>query len=198
MGFVRAVWPTDICRLCRSFRNFASVRALDIFTLPNVITLARLPLAVLFLFAATTPQRLAILGMASASDFVDGWLARRSRRTTRSGALLDPIADKTFVLAALTAFVRTEALSTGAYFVILSRDFATAIGFLVASRLSGLDPRNFKPRMPGKIVTVLQLGAILALTVSPPMMRWLVPVIGITSAISIIDYTLVLHRTRQR
>ena len=174
------------------------MRPLDIFTLPNVITLARLPLAVLFLVADTTPQRLAILGMASASDFVDGWLARRSRRTTRSGALLDPIADKTFVLAALTAFVRTEALSTGAYFVILSRDFATAIGFLVASRLSGLDPRNFKARMPGKIVTVLQLAAILALTVSPPMMRWLVPVIGVASAVSIIDYTLVLHRTRQR
>jgi CDP-diacylglycerol---glycerol-3-phosphate 3-phosphatidyltransferase len=174
------------------------VRPSAILTLPNVITLARLPLAVLFLFADTTPQRLAILGMASASDFVDGWLARRSRRTTRSGALLDPIADKTFVLTALTAFVRTEALSTGAYFLILSRDFATAIGFLVAWRLPGLDPQNFKARMPGKIVTVLQLAAILALTVSPPTMRWLVPVIGVASAVSIIDYTLVLHRTRQR
>ena len=56
------------------------MRPLDIFTLPNIITLVRLPLAVLFLVADTTPQRLAILGMASASDFVDGWLARRSRR----------------------------------------------------------------------------------------------------------------------
>lgn len=194
MGFVRVAYLTS----SPSAPYFRPVRASAILTLPTVITLARLPLAVLFLLAETTPQRLAILGMASASDFADGWLARRSRRTTRSGALLDPIADKTFVLAALTAFVRTEALSTGAYFVILSRDFATAIGFLVASRLSGLDPRNFKARMPGKIVTVLQLGAILALTVSPPMMRWLVPVIGVASAISIIDYTLVLHRTRQR
>ena len=167
-------------------------------TLPNIITLARLPLAVLFLFADTPPERLAILGMASASDFIDGWLARRFGRITRSGALLDPIADKTFVLAALTAFVRTDALSTGEYFVILSRDFATAIGFLVAWRLPGLDPQNFKARMPGKIVTVLQLAAILALTVSPRMMRWLVPVIGIASAVSIIDYTLVLHRTRRR
>jgi cardiolipin synthase (CMP-forming) len=173
------------------------VRPAALLTLPNVITLARLPLAVLFLFASTTAERLTILGMASASDFIDGWLARRSRRTTRSGALLDPIADKTFVLAALTAFVRTEALSTGAYFLILARDFATAIGFLVAWRLPGLDPRNFKARMSGKIVTVLQLTAILALTVSPQSMRWLVPVIGVASAISIIDYTLVLHRTRQ-
>ena len=135
---------------------------------------------------------------ASASDFIDGWLARRFRRMTRSGALLDPIADKTFVLAALTAFVRTEALSTGAYFIILARDFATAIGFLVAWRLPGLDPRDFKARMPGKIVTVLQLAAILALTVSPQAMRWMVPAIGAASVASIIDYTLVLHRTRQR
>jgi cardiolipin synthase len=178
--------------------SFDPVRAAALLSLPNVITLARLPLAVLFLFANTTAERLTLLGMASASDFIDGWLARRSRRTTRSGALLDPIADKTFMLAALTAFLPTEDLSTGAYFVILSRDFATAIGFLVAWRLPGLDPANFKARMPGKIVTVLQLGAILALTVSPQAMRWLVPVIGVASAVAIIDYTLVLHRTRQR
>jgi CDP-diacylglycerol--glycerol-3-phosphate 3-phosphatidyltransferase len=187
-----------ICRPSRHRVSFAPVRLRALLTLPNVITLARLPLAVLFLFADTTAERLVILGMASASDFIDGWLARRFRRTTRSGALLDPIADKTFVLAALTAFVRTEALSTGAYFIILARDFATAIGFLVAWRLPGLDPRDFKARMPGKIVTVLQLVAILALTVSPQAMRWLVPVIGVVSVASIIDYTLVLHRTRQR
>lgn len=169
-----------------------------LLTLPNVISLARLPLAVLFLFADTTTERLTILSIASASDFIDGWLARHFGRTTRSGALLDPIADKTFVLAALTAFVATGTLSTGEYFVILARDFATAIGFLVAWRLPGLDPHDFKARMPGKIVTVLQLAAILALSVAPQAMRWLVPVIGVASAISIIDYTLVLHRTRQR
>jgi CDP-diacylglycerol--glycerol-3-phosphate 3-phosphatidyltransferase len=174
------------------------VRLPALLTLPNVITLARLPLAVLFLVADTTAERLVILGMASASDFIDGWLARRFRRTTRSGALLDPIADKTFVLAALTSFVPSGTLSTSAYFVILSRDFATAIGFLVAWRLPGLDPGDFKARMPGKMVTVLQLAAILALTVEPRAMRWLVPVIGVASAISIIDYTLVLHRTRRR
>lgn len=174
------------------------MRLAPLLTVPNVITLARLPLAALFLVADTTAERLVILGMASASDFIDGWLARRFRRTTRSGALLDPIADKTFVLAALTAFVATGTLSASAFFVILARDFATAIGFLVAWRLPGLDPHDFQARMPGKIVTVLQLSAILALTVAPQAMRWLVPVIGVASAVSIIDYTLVLHRTRQR
>jgi CDP-diacylglycerol--glycerol-3-phosphate 3-phosphatidyltransferase len=174
------------------------VRLAALLNIPNVITLARLPLAVLFLLADTTAERVIILGMASASDFIDGWLARRFRRTTRSGALLDPIADKTFVLAALTAFLRTDDLSAGEYFVILSRDFATAVGFLVAWMLPGLDPADFKSRMPGKIVTVLQLGAILALTISPQAMRWLVPIIGVASAVSIIDYTLVLHRTRRR
>jgi cardiolipin synthase (CMP-forming) len=174
------------------------VRLPPLFSVPNLITLARLPLAVLFVVADTTAERLVILGMASASDFIDGWLARRFRRTTKSGALLDPIADKTFVLAALTAFVPMGVISTGAYFVILSRDFATAIGFLVAWRLPGLDPHDFKARMPGKIVTVLQLAAILALTIEPRAMRWLVPIIGGASAISIIDYTLVLHRTRRR
>lgn len=174
------------------------MRAPPLLTLPNAITLARLPLAVLFLFADSTAERLVILGVAAASDFIDGWVARRSGRTTRSGALLDPIADKTFVLAALTAFVQTGELSTGSYFLILSRDFATAIGFIVAWRLPGLDPGDFKARMPGKIVTVLQLAAILALSAAPAAMRWLIPLIGAASVVSIVDYTLVLHRTRKR
>jgi CDP-diacylglycerol--glycerol-3-phosphate 3-phosphatidyltransferase len=174
------------------------VRAPPLLTLPNAITLARLPLAVLFLFADSTAERLVILGVAAASDFIDGWVARHSGRTTRAGALLDPIADKTFVLAALTAFVQTGELSTGSYFIILSRDFATAIGFVVAWRLPGLDPGDFKARMPGKIVTVLQLAAILALSAAPAAMRWLVPLIAVASVVSIVDYTLVLHRTRKR
>ena len=174
------------------------MRAPPLLTLPNAITLARLPLAVLFLFADSTAERLVILGVAAASDFIDGWVARHSGRTTRSGALLDPIADKTFVLAALTAFVQTGELSTGSYFIILSRDFATAIGFVVAWRLPGLDPGDFKARMPGKIVTVLQLAAILALSAAPAVMRWLVPLIAVASVVSIVDYTLVLHRTRKR
>jgi CDP-diacylglycerol--glycerol-3-phosphate 3-phosphatidyltransferase len=157
-----------------------------------------LPLAVLFLFADSTAERLVILGVAAASDFIDGWVARRSGHTTRSGALLDPIADKTFVLAALTAFVRTGELSAASYFIILLRDFATAIGFVVAWRLPGLDPGDFKARMPGKVVTVLQLTAILALSAAPAAMRWLVPLIAVASVVSIADYTLVLHRTRRR
>lgn len=174
------------------------MRAPPLLTLPNAITLARLPLAVLFLFADSTAERLVILGVAAASDFIDGWVARRSGRTTRSGALLDPIADKTFVLAALTAFVQTGELSTASYFIILLRDFATAIGFVVAWRLPGLDPGDFKARMPGKVVTVLQLAAILALSAVPAAMRWLVPLIAVASVVSIVDYTLVLHRTRKR
>jgi phosphatidylglycerophosphate synthase len=170
------------------------VRAPPLLTLPNAITLARLPLAVLFLFADSTAERLVILGVAAA----DGWVARRSGHTTRSGALLDPIADKTFVLAALTAFVRTGELSAASYFIILLRDFATAIGFVVAWRLPGLDPGDFKARMPGKVVTVLQLTAILALSAAPAAMRWLVPLIAVASVVSIADYTLVLHRTRRR
>jgi CDP-diacylglycerol--glycerol-3-phosphate 3-phosphatidyltransferase len=174
------------------------VRAPPLLTLPNAITLARLPLAILFLFADSTVERLVILGVAAASDFIDGWVARRSGHTTRSGALLDPIADKTFVLAALTAFVQTGELSVPSYFIILLRDFATAIGFVVAWRLPGLDPGDFKARMPGKVVTVLQLSAILALSAAPAAMRWLVPLIAVASVVSIVDYTLVLHRTRQR
>jgi phosphatidylglycerophosphate synthase len=168
-----------------------------LFTLPNLLSLARFPLAAAFVAASTTSARVALLGAASLTDLLDGWLARRGQ-TTRLGALLDPIADKTFVLVAISAFLFDGTLSLRDYFIVLSRDFATAVGFLVAYLLPGLDPKNFKARWPGKVVTVLQLLALLTLLLRPALFPYLVPVIAAVSVWAIADYTLMLHRTRVR
>ncbi|MGI9078382.1 MAG: CDP-alcohol phosphatidyltransferase family protein [Gemmatimonadaceae bacterium] len=170
----------------------------ELLSLPNVISASRVPLAAGFLLAETTPLRLALLGMASATDLLDGWIARRTGRTTRWGALIDPIADKLFVLAALTAFLVRSDLSAGDYAVLLARDIATSIGVGVALAIPGLDPRDFKARLSGKVVTVLQLLALLALCVAPQWMGWLVVAVGVASIVSIADYTLALAVTLER
>jgi CDP-diacylglycerol--glycerol-3-phosphate 3-phosphatidyltransferase len=159
---------------------------------PNLLTLMRFPLAVGFMAAETTGVRLALLGMASASDLLDGWLARRFGRTTQSGALLDPIADKVFMLAAFTAFLVHGEITAAQWAVLLARDFAIALGAAVAWLIPGLTPRAFHARMSGKIVTVLQLAAILALTVNTGWTGWVVLVIGWASIVAIADYTLAL------
>lgn len=168
-----------------------------IITLPNLLSLSRFPLAAAFVVVESTMARAVLLGAASLTDLLDGWLARRGQ-SSRVGALLDPIADKTFVLAAISAFLVDGGLSTRDYFIVISRDLAIGLGFIVAYFTPGLEPRDFKARLPGKLVTVLQLLALLALVLRPALFPPLVPLIAAASAWAIADYTLVLHRTRVR
>jgi phosphatidylglycerophosphate synthase len=169
-----------------------------ILTLPNLLSIARIPLAAGFLAAQTTGVRLTLLGMASASDLLDGWLARRMGRTSPYGALIDPIADKTFMLAAFTAFLLYDEVSAVQWGILLSRDFAVALGAFVAALMPGLTPASFMVRMSGKVVTVLQLAAILVLTVSPHRAGLVVMIVGAASCLAIADYTLVLARQRKQ
>jgi cardiolipin synthase (CMP-forming) len=166
-----------------------------LFTIPNLLSFSRFPLAAAFLATEATPVRVALIGAASLTDVLDGWLARRNQ-PTRLGALLDPIADKTFVLVAISAFLIAGELSTRNYFIILLRDFATAIGFLVAFLLKGLDPKDFKARMSGKVVTVLQLATVLALVLHWSLLQPLIWLVGAASVWAIVDYTLMLKRQR--
>lgn len=166
-------------------------------TLPNLLSLARFPLAVAFVAVESAGVRVALLVAAALSDLLDGWLARR-HGTTKMGALLDPIADKTFVLLAISTFLWSGELVVRDYFILLSRDFATAIGFIVAYYTPGLDPADFRSRWPGKLVTVLQLLSLLALLVRPAFFPILLPLVAVTSVWTIADYTLALHRSRVR
>lgn len=167
-----------------------------LLTLPNVVSMSRLVLAAGFVAVREPAGRVALLLIASGTDFLDGWLARRRRATTRWGALIDPIADRFFVFAAVCTYLFEGALSTAAYFTLLSRDLATAIGFLVARSVPWLRAVAFRARLLGKVVTVLQLLTLLAVIVAPATVPYLVLVVGAASVASIADYTLTLWRER--
>lgn len=164
--------------------------------LPNWLSSSRFLLAVAFVLVDRTEVRMGLIAVAALTDFLDGWLARRVDATSRWGALLDPIADRVFVLAAVGTFLFTGSLGTGAYFVLIMRDLATAVGFLVARVIPWLRPVVFKARLTGKLVTVLQLVTLAAVLVAPAALHSLLLAVALVSVVSIVDYTLALWRAR--
>ena len=73
--------------------------------LPNLISLFRIPLALLF-FIPSSALRLTLLAIAMLTDGLDGYIARRYGLQTRLGAILDPLTDKFFVLVALFVYYK--------------------------------------------------------------------------------------------
>lgn len=167
-------------------------------SLPNVISFSRFALAAAFVAWDDATLRAALACAAAASDFLDGWIARRVNAASRWGALVDPIADRVFVLVAVATMLFSGILSTTAYFVLISRDLATAIGFLVARAVPWLRPVEFRARWVGKVATGLQFLVILAALLMPAAVPALVVAVGVASAAAIVDYTLALWRGRAR
>lgn len=165
-------------------------------TPPTVLTLLRLALAPAFLLAPNDVWRGAVLIAASLTEFLDGWLARRTGQTSRIGELLDPVADRVFVLAALLTFIRLGRLDLGGLLLLLIRDLFTAVAAGVA-RLLRL-PLRFRARLAGKIVTALQLLALVVLLVWPALIKPLLIVVALAGVVAIVDYTLAARRQLRR
>jgi phosphatidylglycerophosphate synthase len=169
-----------------------------LFTVPNTISLSRVVLALAFVLVSEPWDRIALIAVAGVTDFMDGWLARHAKTESTAGALLDPIADRVFVFVAISTYLIEGQLSTGQYFIFLTRDVATAVGFVVAKIIPTLRPAVFRARMLGKIVTVLQLVTLVGILIMPELTSVLILTIGVISAASIVDYTFALWRGRAR
>jgi len=165
-------------------------------TVPNMLSLSRVVLAAAFPFVRTSAWQATLVVLAGATDFLDGFIARARHADNKWGALLDPITDRVFVFTALATYLLVGQLTTGQYFILLARDLATAIGFLVARAVPWLRGVTFKARLTGKLVTTFQLIVLLAVPLVPSAVRPLVIVVGVLSVWSIIDYTLALWRAR--
>ncbi len=98
--------------------------------LPNALTLLRIflvPFLVVVLltkFEGREIVALAIFLLATATDFFDGWLARRRGEITTLGALLDPIADKLLISAAFISLVEVGLAPAWMVVVVVGREFA--------------------------------------------------------------------------
>jgi CDP-diacylglycerol--glycerol-3-phosphate 3-phosphatidyltransferase len=103
-----------------------------IMNLPNKITLIRVSMIPFFVYFYLSPSwdgwlgqfiAAAIFSAASATDALDGYIARRRKLITNFGKLMDPLADKLLVSAALIAMVAAGDLSAWVTVVLISREF---------------------------------------------------------------------------
>ena len=102
-----------------------------------------------------------IFGVASITDFLDGYLARKTGQITKFGIILDPIADKFLVISALVLLVDMARLSAWIAIVIIVREFLVTGLRAVALSKNILIPAE----LGGKLKTFSQITAILCLII---------------------------------
>jgi CDP-diacylglycerol--glycerol-3-phosphate 3-phosphatidyltransferase len=138
--------------------------------LPNALTLLRILLVPVVVVALLdeTPNGDAIaagvFALAALTDGLDGYIARSRGAITTFGKLMDPIADKLLVAAALIALVSLERLEAWIAMVIIAREFAVTGLRLVAAEQGVVIQASWL----GKAKTILQVAAIIALIATDP------------------------------
>jgi cardiolipin synthase len=132
----------------------------QVLTLPNLISFGRLlgvPLFLyLFLVAEADVAALVVLAIGGTTDWVDGWIARRLRQVSRLGELLDPLADRLYILATLVAFTAREVVPWQFTAALLARELLLLCSLAVLRRYGyGPPPVHYV----GKTATFLLLAA---------------------------------------
>jgi cardiolipin synthase len=120
---------------------------------PNVLSLLRLALVPVFLFLLAEGNdawALIVLAFSSASDFLDGYIARRFNQITRLGQLLDPAADRLYIFAALIGLALRDLVPWWLVAVVVGRDvLMLLVGVVLANYGFGPLPVH----LIGKIAT---------------------------------------------
>lgn len=169
---------------------------MKLLTLPNLISLSRVPLAAAFVMTDTITGRVIIVAAVALSDLADGLAARHTASHDRTaGALVDPVADKLFVVVALIALLVRRELSALQILILLSRDIFTTLAYVVLRRLHW--SFDFKARITGKIVTVLQFASVMALLFWRAAFAPLLLITAVASVLAIADYSRVALRARR-
>ncbi|OGP81711.1 MAG: CDP-diacylglycerol--glycerol-3-phosphate 3-phosphatidyltransferase [Deltaproteobacteria bacterium RBG_13_65_10] len=130
-------------------------------TLPNAITILRIllvPPFVILLLRRDIGPALGVFAVASISDLLDGYLARKLKRVTRIGAFLDPLADKLLAGSAFILLAVREVIPEWLTVIVLSRELLLLLGFYLLSILQV--PIEVAPSRVGKVNTALQLGTV--------------------------------------
>jgi len=137
-----------------------------VFTIPNVLSFLRILLipvfVVLIVHEPTTTAGLLLFGAVVATDWVDGWVARRTGQISELGKVLDPTADRLAIAAGLIALVIRDVFPLWAALLILVRDAVILIvgGAVLATRHVRLEVRFI-----GKVATFMLMTAI-------PLIAW--------------------------
>lgn len=151
-----------------------------------MLTALRLPLAVAFLLVDDMVGRVAILAVAALTDFADGLWARQIGGS-RLGAVLDPVCDKLFMLAAFAVVWTAHVLSPLELLGVLLRDIVALFAFLTTWALRR--PTTLPARAGGKAVTVGQLLTLAAFLLESDLVRPLAWATAAIAVYAIADYS---------
>jgi cardiolipin synthase len=132
-----------------------------VFTLPNLLSFVRIAAIPLFCWLTARPDTrlggIALFAVVAATDWVDGYLARRTGQVSELGRILDPVADRLAIAAALITFAVVGILPFWAALLILLRDVVVLLGgaAVLWGRQLRVDVRGI-----GKIATFSLMAAI--------------------------------------
>ena len=155
----------------------------------NKLTMIRvvlIPVFIVLLYLGRTIPALAVFIVASVTDFVDGYVARKYNLVTDFGKFMDPLADQLLVMSAMAWFVEVGWMPGWAFFIVLAREFAVT-GLRLVAVEQGLVIAAGKS---GKVKTAsTMVGIILMLAVPGDLLNLIcVAVIVITTVYSGIEY----------
>ena len=165
--------------------------------LPNKLTIFRVMLIPFFVLCFYMPAipfnnviACVIFCVASITDFLDGYLARRDGLVTNFGKFMDPLADKLLVGAALICLIETGQLPAWAVVIIISREFIISGFRLIASDNGVVIAASYW----GKFKTVTQMVMVILMLLNipgvifPVITRFVMWAAIILTIVSLIDY----------
>lgn len=151
-----------------------------VLTVPNLVTFARLAGVPLFLWLFLGPHAdgwaVVVLVIGGSSDWVDGFLARRLGQTSQLGELLDPFADRLYILATLIAFTVRDIVPLWFTLGLVLREVVVGVCILIVRRYGY---QAFNVHYVGKAATFLLLFAFPAMLLAeaePGAAGWAYPV----------------------
>jgi CDP-diacylglycerol--glycerol-3-phosphate 3-phosphatidyltransferase len=158
-------------------------------SLPNALTVVRIllvPVLVAALLSEGPGGDLLAAGIfvvASITDALDGWIARRRSAESAFGKLMDPLADKLLVTAALVSLVSLDRVAAWVAMVIIAREFAVTGLRLLAMEQGVLIPASAW----GKLKTVAQVAMVLALIAFDDPPAWVDGIVYVTVGITVLS-----------
>lgn len=157
---------------------------------PNALTVLRIllvPVLVVALLGETEDGDLLaalVFAVASATDWFDGWLARSRDLVSDFGKLMDPVADKLLVAAALVTLVSLDRLAAWVAAVIIAREVAVTIVRAGAHQAHG---QVHAAAWLGKLKTTVQVVAILLLILVAPAPAWVDGVVYLAVLLTVVS-----------
>ena len=168
--------------------------------LPNLLTVLRILLVPVLVVALLShggqPSDVlaaVVFAAASVTDALDGWLARTREQITTFGKLMDPVADKLLIIAALLSLVSLGRLAAWVAMVIVAREFAVTVARISARSEGVVIAANWW----GKVKTgvqVLTIFLLILLVPSPTWIDWLVYLMVAVTVVSGVDYFFGMRR----